>query len=88
MRKLPTVVTVAYLTDWRRWLVKPIIPEGEKLEKPLSVAFSKEMLKDLDRIGDATNNSRADTIRHLLRWAIAAYDKAQEEEAEAARPSA
>lgn len=66
----------------------PSIPIGEKLEKPLSLAFSKEMLRDLDRIGKATHNSRADTIRHLLRWAIDAYDKGVEAEEAGARPSA
>jgi metal-responsive CopG/Arc/MetJ family transcriptional regulator len=58
------------------------VPLGEKLEKPLSLAFSKQMLKDIDRIAHNTNNSRADTIRHLLRWAVATYDakaKADEE---------
>lgn len=66
----------------------PTIPIGEKLEKPLSLAFSKEMLRELDNIGKATNNSRADTIRHLLRWAIAAYKKGVAAEEEAVRPSA
>ena len=67
--------------DWRKWLLSPIIPKGEHGDSmPLSVAYPRSMVRELDRIAKQTRNSRADTIRHLLRWAIEAYDKSRAEE--------
>jgi metal-responsive CopG/Arc/MetJ family transcriptional regulator len=55
--------------------VQPIVPKGEGNVKPLSIAFSKALIARIDKVSRETNNSRADTIRHLLRWALDAYDK-------------
>lgn len=70
-----------HLKDWRKQLVDPIIPHGEEGNtKPLSIAFPAAMLTRIDRIKKATNNSRSAVIKHLLRWALDAYDKLREEE--------
>lgn len=70
-----------HLEDWRKQLVDPIIPHGtEGHTKPLSIAFPEDMLARIDRIKKATNNSRSAVIKHLLRWALDAYDKLREEE--------
>jgi Arc/MetJ-type ribon-helix-helix transcriptional regulator len=75
--------------DWRKWLVDPIIPQGEKGDtRPLSVAFPKAMLQRIDRIAKATGNNRSDAIRHLLRWALDTYEKAREDERRANDPAA
>lgn len=59
----------------------PIVPKGEEGDsRPLSIAFPREMLVRIDRIKKATNNSRSAVIKHLLRWALEAYDKLREEE--------
>lgn len=60
--------------NWRNWLVQPIVPKGEGEVKPLSIAFPKALLTRIDRVAKETNNNRSDTIRHLLRWALDAYD--------------
>lgn len=70
-----------HLKDWRKQLVDPIIPHGEEgSTKPLSIAFPTSMLARIDRIKKQTNNSRSAVIKHLLRWALDAYDKLREEE--------
>lgn len=61
-------------TNWRNWLVQPIVPKGEGEVKPLSIAFPKALLARIDKVAKETNNNRSDTIRHLLRWALDAYD--------------
>ena len=55
--------------------MQPIVPKGEGGVKPLSIAFPKQLLVRIDRVAKETNNNRSDTIRHLLRWALDAYDK-------------
>lgn len=61
----------------------PIVPKGEEGDtRPLSVAFPRSMLARIDKIAKATSNNRSDTIRHLLRWALDAYDKARAAEQE------
>lgn len=71
----------AHPSDWRRWLLNPVVPEGEGEAKPLSIAFPEKMIERIDRIAKETGNSRSDTVRHLLRWAMDAYDKGNEQEA-------
>ena len=69
------------LADWRKWLVDPIVPKGEEGDtRPLSVAFPAKMLARIDKIAKETHNNRSDTIRHLLRWSLDAYDKARDAE--------
>ena len=61
----------------------PIVPRGEDAGelKPLSIAFPRDMLARIDRIKKATNNrSRSMVIKHLLRWALDAYDKLRDDE--------
>ena len=70
-----------HLSDWRAQLVDPIIPHGEEgSTKPLSIAFPATMLARIDKIKRATHNSRSAVIKHLLRWALDAYDKLRDEE--------
>lgn len=60
-----------------------IIPKGEHSEaRPLSVSFPKSLLTRIDKVARETRNNRSDTIRHLLRWALSAYEKSREQEAE------
>lgn len=69
------------LEDWRKYLVDPIIPRGDEgTTKPLSIAFPSAMLARLDKLAKQTNNTRSAVIKHLLRWALDAYDKLREEE--------
>jgi hypothetical protein len=62
-------------SEWRRWLLDPVVPEGEGDAKPLSIAYPEKMLERIDKVAHETHNSRSETIRHLLRWALNAYDK-------------
>lgn len=74
-------------TDWRTWLVDPMIPKGERGEtRPLSVAFPKAMLARIDKVARETHNNRSDAIRHLLRWALDAYDRSREAERQGEDP--
>jgi hypothetical protein len=55
--------------------VQPIVPEGRRRrESPSPLRSRKALLARIDRVAKETNNSRSDTIRHLLRWALDAYD--------------
>lgn len=54
--------------------MQPIVPKGEGEVKPLSIAFPKSLLTRIDKVAKETNNNRSDTIRHLLRWALDAYE--------------
>lgn len=67
-------------SEWRRWLLSPVVPKGEGEAKPLSIAFPEKMLERIDKIASETDNSRSETIRHLLRWAMEAYEKGRAEE--------
>lgn len=69
-------------SDWRRWLLNPVVPEGEGEQKPLSIGIPEKMLESLDQIAEETSNTRADAVRHLLRWAISAYRKGRAVEEE------
>lgn len=70
-----------HLRDWRKYLVDPIVPQGEEGDTtPLSIAFPRSMLQRIDKIKKATNNSRSAVIKYLLRWALDAYDKLREDE--------
>lgn len=76
--------TYLHPADWRRWLLAPIIPKGEHGDtRPLSVAFPKSLLTRIDKVARETRNNRSDAIRHLLRWALDAYEKSREQEAAA-----
>ena len=70
-------------TEWRRWLVEPVIPEGEGPGKPLSLRVPEQLLKRIDVVAKETRNSRTDAVLHLLRWALSKYES--EREAERAR---
>lgn len=60
-------------TEWRRWLVEPVVPPGEGPNLPLSMRVPEQIMKDVEKIAKETGNSRTDAILHLLRWAIAKY---------------
>lgn len=65
----------------------PIVPRGEEGDTtPLSIAFPRSMLARIDKIKKATNNSRSAVIKHLLRWALDAYDKLREDEKNGVAP--
>lgn len=63
----------------------PIIPKGEHGDtRPLSIAFPRSMIAKIDKVARETRNNRSDAIRHLLRWAIEAYEKSREAESKGA----
>jgi hypothetical protein len=68
-------------SDYRRWLMDPVVPEGEGEAKPLSIAYPEKLVERIDKIAKETGNTRSDTIRHLLRWGCSAYEKGRSEEA-------
>ncbi len=58
----------------------PIIPKGEGPGKPLSFRVPEAMLKRIDKVAKETRNSRSETVLHLLRWAVDAYEKSRADE--------
>lgn len=58
--------------------MSPIIPRGKVKSRTLSFAFEKDMLSRIDRAAKETGNTRTDTIRHLIRFALNAYDERPE----------
>lgn len=80
MKSHAAMLPYGHPSDWRRYLLQPIVPKGEGGVKPLSIAFPKALLTRIDKVSKETNNSRSDTIRHLLRWALDAYDKGRSAE--------
>lgn len=72
-------------TDWRRRLVKPVVPEGEGPGVPLSVRYPKGLLVRIDACAKDTGNSRTETLLHLLRWALDEYETQRAAEKETKR---
>lgn len=52
----------------------PIIPQGEEIGVPISIRFTKQLLKRIDAAAKATGNNRTDVIQHLVRWALTEYE--------------
>ena len=71
--------------EWRRRLVKPVVPEGEGVAKPLSLRVPEKLIERIDAVAKATGNPRTDTIMHLLRWALDEYARQRAEETEEKR---
>jgi hypothetical protein len=56
-------------------LENAVVPEGEgPLSDAVTVRLPKKMLERIERAAKETENNRSDTILHLLRWALAAYE--------------
>jgi hypothetical protein len=70
-------------SEWRKYLMSPIIPpgEGRPSSSPMSLRIPEVLKKRIERMARETKNTKHDTVLHMLRWAADAYDKAREEEA-------
>lgn len=63
-------------TVWRRWLVKPVVPEGEGGSTvQIGIRTPEKLLASIDEIAKETGNDRTSTVLHLVRWAIDEYRK-------------
>lgn len=60
--------------------MRPVVPEGEGVAKPLSLRVPERLIERIDAVAKATGNPRTDTIMHLLRWALDEYDRQRAEE--------
>lgn len=58
----------------------PVVPESEGPGVPLSMRYPKALLARVDACAKATGHNRTDTIMHLLRWALAQFEKGQADE--------
>ena len=65
--------------------MKPVVPEGEGVAKPLSLRVPEKLIERIDAVAKATGNPRTDTIMHLLRWALDEYARQRAEETEEKR---
>lgn len=53
-----------------------VVPEGEgPLSEAVTVRLPKKILERIEKCAKDTENNRSDTILHLLRWALGAYEK-------------
>jgi metal-responsive CopG/Arc/MetJ family transcriptional regulator len=53
-----------------------VVPEGEgPLSEAITIRMPKKMLERIEKAAKETENNRSDTILHLLRWAMAQYEK-------------
>lgn len=65
--------------------MKPVVPESEgPLGDPFQFRIYVALDERIERIAKKTGNTKADTMRHMLKWAADEYD-AQERAAKAAR---
>lgn len=73
------VVEEFHPSEWRKYLLDPIIPENEEKgpSRPLALRFPVALIKRLDRAAAATGNSRTQVIIHLLRWGLDRYEQAR-----------
>lgn len=64
-------------TEWRKNFVSRIVPEGEgKLSDPVSLRIPEKLLARLDACADRHGQqTRGETILHLLRWALSEDEK-------------
>lgn len=52
-----------------------VVPSGEGLAgEAITVRLPKKLLERVERCAKETSNNRTDTIQHLLRWALNAYE--------------
>lgn len=65
--------------------MKPVVPEGEGVARPLSLRVPERLIERIDAVAKATGNPRTDTIMHLLRWALDEYGRQRAEESEEKR---
>lgn len=77
--------TVPVESDWRRRLVKPVVPAGEGVAKPLSLRVPEKLISRIDAVAKETGNARTETLLHLVRWALDEYDRQRAEEREAGK---
>lgn len=61
-------------SGWRRRLVKPVVPEGEGVAKPMSLRVPEKLIERIDTVAKETGNARTETLLHLVRWALDEYD--------------
>lgn len=53
-----------------------VVPEGEgPLSQAITVRLPKKLLERIEKCAKETANNRSDTILHLLRWGVSAYEK-------------
>lgn len=58
--------------------IELVVPEGEgPLSEAITVRMPKKLLERVTRCAKGTENNRSDTILHLLRWALDAYEATQ-----------
>lgn len=65
---------LAVESEWRRRLVKPVVPEGEGVAKPMSLRVPEKLIERIDAVAKATGNARTETLLHLVRWALDEYE--------------
>jgi metal-responsive CopG/Arc/MetJ family transcriptional regulator len=57
-----------------------VVPEGEgKLSQAITLRMPKKLLERVERCAKDTANNRSDTVLHLLRWALGAYEASRAE---------
>jgi hypothetical protein len=53
-----------------------VVPDGEgPLSEAITIRLPKKMLERIEKAAKDTENNRSDTVLHLLRWALAQYEK-------------
>jgi hypothetical protein len=83
MNPTKTVLGLGHPSDWRRYLLNPIVPQGEGPTEVVHLRVPKAVLADVDAIAKATDNPRSETLLHMIRWARDAYKAGVASELEA-----